>query len=209
MRGRFQYSLSSLLWLTLCFALLLSSVLMYRRMAKAERENDILRGSAGYSVGEEPVVVSYNWPIDVDIENQITGRMKGMNFVGVDCDSKITFRNGFSKEVKFYFPLLRKANCNSNSSQFVYSKEIEPELRQQKTISLKPGESFTISLGKLTWMFSDRDLFDGKESLDRGRWALIFGVPDGENPDDYVAGTLITNPIHWKIDKNCKVYSNP
>lgn len=50
MRRRFQYSLSSILWLTLCVALALSSVLMYRRMERAERENVMLRAEAGYLV---------------------------------------------------------------------------------------------------------------------------------------------------------------
>jgi hypothetical protein len=48
MRWKLQYSLSSILWLTLCCALVLSSVLMYRRMEKAEWENGMLRASAGY-----------------------------------------------------------------------------------------------------------------------------------------------------------------
>jgi hypothetical protein len=206
MRWRFQYSLSSIMWLTLCLALLLSSVLMYRRMEKAERENGILRGRAGYSVGEEPVVVAYNWPIDVDVDCRITSMMKGADRVFVDCDSSITIRNNFDKEVKLHFPLLRMAYCTSNSSQFVYSKDIEPKLQQQKTITLKPGESCTIPLGRASWDLANRDLFEGKKSSDDGRWTLVFGVPAGENPDDYVVGTLVTNAVHWKVDKNCKVY---
>jgi hypothetical protein len=63
---KFQYSLSSILWLTLCVALALSSVLMYRRMEKAERENVMLRAEAAYlTVGDESqfhaaYVKSYN-----------------------------------------------------------------------------------------------------------------------------------------------------
>jgi hypothetical protein len=48
MKWKFQFSLSSLLWLTVCCALLLTSVLMYRRMAIAERDSAILRKDAGY-----------------------------------------------------------------------------------------------------------------------------------------------------------------
>jgi hypothetical protein len=54
MRWKFQYSLSSLLWFVFCFALLLTSFLMYRRMSKAEQESAILRKDAGYlAVGDE------------------------------------------------------------------------------------------------------------------------------------------------------------
>jgi hypothetical protein len=57
MKWKFQFSLSSLLWLTLCLALLLTSVLMYRRMAdaehrmvQAEAEAALMRKAAGYLV---------------------------------------------------------------------------------------------------------------------------------------------------------------
>jgi hypothetical protein len=60
-RWKFQYSLSSLLWFTLCLALVLSSVLMYRRMEKAEGENSILRQEAGYLVvGDERLLHAVN-----------------------------------------------------------------------------------------------------------------------------------------------------
>lgn len=61
MRWKFQYSLSSLLWFTLCLALMISSFLMYRRMEKAEKENLILRREAGYlTVGDERLVHAVN-----------------------------------------------------------------------------------------------------------------------------------------------------
>ena len=57
MRWKFQFSLSSLLWLTVCLALLLTSILMYRRMCDAERrmteaeaEAKVVRKAAGYLV---------------------------------------------------------------------------------------------------------------------------------------------------------------
>ena len=57
MKWKFQFSISSLLWLTICFALLLTSILMYRRMAKAEAEAEVLRKAAGYLVvGDEKMV---------------------------------------------------------------------------------------------------------------------------------------------------------
>ena len=62
------------------------------------------------------------------------------------------------------------------------------------------GESFTISFLKHSCGFSDRDLFEGKEIFDYGRWALVFGMPESENPDEYLVGTVLTNPIHWKLE---------
>jgi hypothetical protein len=57
MTWKFQFSLGSLLWLTLCLALLLTSVLMYRRMVEAEAELPVLRRAAGYlAVGDEKLV---------------------------------------------------------------------------------------------------------------------------------------------------------
>jgi hypothetical protein len=57
MKWKFQFSLSSLLWLTVCLALLLTSILMYRRMVRAEAELPVLRRAAGYlAVGDEKLV---------------------------------------------------------------------------------------------------------------------------------------------------------
>lgn len=57
MRWKFQYSLSSILWFTLCAALVLSSVLMYRRMTKAERNEEAYRRAAwSLVVGDERLV---------------------------------------------------------------------------------------------------------------------------------------------------------
>ncbi|MCC6123580.1 MAG: hypothetical protein IT426_01320 [Pirellulales bacterium] len=57
MKWKFQFSISSLFWLTLCLALLLTSILMYRRMAdaehrmvQAEAEAALMRKAAGYLV---------------------------------------------------------------------------------------------------------------------------------------------------------------
>lgn len=206
MGRNFQYSLSALFCFTLCLALAISSILMYRRMEKAEKENSILRSSAGYDVKAEPVMVHFNWPINIDISCNITGTMKGMNCVACDYDSRITFRNDFSKDVKVHFPLLRMSRCSSSSAEFIYSAKLEPEFKANKTISLKPGESFSMTFAKHNCVFTDRDLLEGKESFDLGRWALVFGVPDGQNADEYLVGTILTNPIHWKMDKNCRGY---
>jgi hypothetical protein len=113
MRGRLQYSLSSILWFTLCLALLLSSILMYRRMSKAEAENTRLRF--------EPAYVDVNLPL-----------------VSVDVLCRVT---------------------------------------------------------------SLRHIAD---SISVSRWALVFGVPDGEDPDKYVVGTVLTKTIHWQIEKDSK-----
>ena len=47
-RKRFQFSIRSLLFFTLIAALVTTSLLMYRRMSKAERELITLRNEAGY-----------------------------------------------------------------------------------------------------------------------------------------------------------------
>jgi hypothetical protein len=204
MHWKFQYSLSSLLWFTLCLALVLSSVLMYRRMAKAELENGLFRASAGFTKEDEPAFFQVNQSIDIDINRHVSSIMKGINGVRCEYNSEITFRNDSPKDIKLHFPLLRKAHCYPGSCEFIYSAELEPELKQSKTVTLAKGESFNISLPKRgATLFSSRDLFDGKEQFDYGCWALVFGVPQGENPDDYVVGTVLTKPIHWKIDKNC------
>jgi hypothetical protein len=70
MKWKFQFSLSSLLWLTVCIALLLTSVLMYRRMCDAERrkteaeaEAAVVRKAAGYLVvGDQKLVHAHQVP---------------------------------------------------------------------------------------------------------------------------------------------------
>ena len=64
MKWKLQFSLSSLLWLTLCFALLVTSILMYRGMVQAERraaqaqeEAANMQQAAGYlTIGDRKLV---------------------------------------------------------------------------------------------------------------------------------------------------------
>jgi hypothetical protein len=204
MSGRFQYSLRSLLLLTLFLALAISSVLMYRRARKAEHENVILRFATGYDNKTEPVLVDSNAPVEIDIERNITSILPSGDFILRDYDSRVTFRNTSPKDVKVHFPLLRMSECFPRSCEFISAAKLDPEFKATKTISLKPGETFSFTLAKQTGSLSDRGFLEEKESFDFGRWALVFGVPDGENPDEYLTGTILTNPIHWKVDKDCK-----
>jgi hypothetical protein len=64
MKWKFQYSLSSLLWLTVCSALLVTSILMYRRAREAERataaavcQTLLMRSTIGYlEIGDKALV---------------------------------------------------------------------------------------------------------------------------------------------------------
>jgi hypothetical protein len=64
MRWRLQFSLSLLLWLTLCLALLVTSILMYRRVGEAERakadaegQMELMRMAIGYlKIGDKTLV---------------------------------------------------------------------------------------------------------------------------------------------------------
>ena len=62
---------------------------MYRRMEKAEKENVSLRAAAGYSVGEQPVIVAYNWPIDIDVACRVTSMQKFTSSVIMDYNSEM------------------------------------------------------------------------------------------------------------------------
>jgi hypothetical protein len=205
---KFQYSLSSLLWFILCSALLLSGILMYRRMEKAERENQLLRHSAGYSIESEPVLVQYNWPdVNVSVLCNVKSILEGRNYIHIDYTTEFTFQNTGYKELKIHLPLIRASFCTPASMDL--SNNLNPPWKQNKEIVLQKGESFTIAFPEEHIEFPNRDFFGGKDNIDYGRWALVFGMPEGENPDDYLVGTVLTNPIHWQIEKGCKIYSNP
>jgi hypothetical protein len=106
-----------------------------------------------------------------------------------------TFTNFADKECRLHLPLLRAGYLTSNSNEFIFSKDLKAVWKETRTINLKPGESFLIS--HEIEGFSDRKQFGSKTHTSASRWQLVFGVPDGEDPDKYVVGTVLTNPIHW------------
>ena len=197
---KFQFSLSSLLWFTICCALLVSSVLMYRRMSKAERENEIMRKWEGYSKEDKPVFICVNSSeVTVDVVYHVTYMSRcGDNAIACNYSPDFIFRNRGPEEIRIHLPLIRAHYCIFNSTTFKHS--LDSEWKQSKDIVLKKGESFTLAIRRkgMSSQFETPDLFEGKDSRDCGRWALVFGVPEGEDPDKYLVGTVLTNPIHWQ-----------
>jgi len=99
-------------------------------------------------------------------------------------------------------PLLRACFCVPDGRDL--GDTLEPEWKQNKIIVLRPGETFTISMPNKGRIFG-HDLFAGKDSFDYGRWALVFGVPDGEDPNKYVVGTVLTKTVRWQLEKGRKI----
>jgi hypothetical protein len=96
-----------------------------------------------------------------------------------------------------HFPLLRASAWFPTSTQYIFTSQLEPQWKENKTITLKPGETYTISLPE--GLHETRyDPFGVKNPDQNGRWALVFGVPDGEDPDKYLVGTVLSNPIQWR-----------
>ena len=42
------------------------------------------------------------------------------------------------------------------------------------------------------------DVFERQDSKKCGRWALVFGVPAGDDCDKYLVGTVLSNPIQYR-----------
>jgi hypothetical protein len=143
---------------------------------------------------EQPPFVQVNWPCKVDVVAHVSDRLKGENFYRWGMQTDFAFRNNFNKEIRIRLPLLRASLWNPSSTQFLFNAELAPEWKQHKTITLKPGESFTLSLAK-DGRLTQNDLFARQES---DRWALVFGAPDGEDPDKYLVGTVLSNPIEYR-----------
>lgn len=80
---------------------------------------------------------------------------------------------------------------------FLFSSQLDPEWKETKTITLKPRESFTLSLPECGLMTTD-DVLDQPDSKKSGHWALVFGVPAGEDSDKYLVGTVLSNPIQYR-----------
>jgi hypothetical protein len=178
---------------------------MYWRMEQAERENSTMRASTGYSDGYEPVLVMVNMPnrVEVEVDNLMTSAcVLDKNTTSYDYTTRIVFRNCGPKEIRLHLPLLRSRFCTPN--QIDFSIKNEPPWNQNKEIVLPKGESYEILESKTNGTTFGYDFFQGEESRDYGRWCLVFGVPEGENPNKYIVGTVLTKPVRWKIDKNCK-----
>ena len=130
---------------------------------------------------------------------------------GIENDSYIaysgtavfSFKNINYKECLIHLPLLRAGFLSPNSNEFIFYKDMQSVWRQNKTITLKPGESFEIS-HQISGFTSNHKIFCLEDGADYCRWELVFGVPDGENPDQYIVGTVITNQIHWASEKTKK-----
>jgi hypothetical protein len=156
-----------------------------------------------------PEFVQINWPMNVDVLYQIEDSIEskedadivvggvpfrgGKKYYRYDGTAVFTFHNDFDKDVKIHLPLLRASWWFPGSTQFYFTNDLKPEWKQEKTITLKPDETYTLSHRFVLGM--QKKKVDGMED---GRWALVFGVPDGEDPDEYLVGTVLTNLIRWE-----------
>jgi hypothetical protein len=146
---------------------------------------------------ERPEFVQVNSPFNVDIVYHVSDMLKGTNCYAWDVQRDFILRNDYNKDIRVHLPLLRASFWNPPFTQFIFNSDLDPEWKKSKNISLKPGESFKVSLPRSGLETAD-DLFDGHQSKEHGRWALVFGVPDGEDSDKYLVGTVLSNPIEYR-----------
>jgi len=152
---------------------------------------------------ERPEFVQVNWPFNVDVVYHVSDRMKGGNCYRWDVQCDFILRNDNNKDIRVHLPLLRASLWNPPFTQYIFHSQLDPEWKKTKTITLKPGESFTISLPESGLTTTD-DVFERQDSKKCGRWALVFGVPPGEDPDKYLVGTVLSNPIQFRNEMKDK-----
>ncbi len=171
---------------------------------KARGERLVL--TLGSSVEERPEHVSTDFPVRVDVVYNVSGILVSANgFLNYEATADFTFKNEFRDRVRIRLPLLGAAYWSPDSTKYIKHSELRPEWKQRKTIVLRKGETFTLKVlsGNCLMKCDARELERG---FDRGRWALVFGVPDGEDPDLYLVGTVLTEPIHWQRAEKFKSY---
>jgi hypothetical protein len=116
--------------------------------------------------------------------------------------TKVTFRHHDPEECRLHMPLLRACFCTT-----VYAElnKLDSPWDHKQDIVLPSGQSSFELVTENKNALCAEDKFKGNDCIDSGRWALVFGVPDGENPDKYIVGTVLTKPVRWIKDKDCKI----
>lgn len=152
--------------------------------------------AAPVSPPSRPRHVDVDFPVRVDVTfnvRPVTSESEG-NFV-YRGTADYTFTNNSPSERRIRLPLLRASYAKSNSTQYVSHAELPAEWKTPRTIVLSPGRTATITVpvsGDSDTPLSRLTARSGDE-----RVALAFGVPEGEDPDRYVVGTVLTEPVKW------------
>jgi hypothetical protein len=107
-----------------------------------------------------------------------------------------TFRNVHHDEIRIHLPLLRAGFWFPGGTQFIDHRSLPAEWKQPHTATLKKGDSWTWTVNASGTCNHNVSALD--KGFQYGRWALVFGVLDGEDPDQYLVGTVLSNPIHWQ-----------
>ena len=142
---------------------------------------------------ERPEFVQVNRPFNVDVVYHVSDMLKGTNCYAWTVQHDVILRNDYDKDIRVHLPLLRASYWNPLSTQFIFNSDLDPEWKKSKNLTLKPGESLTISLPEGGLLTSD-DLFARQKSKKCDRWALVFGVPDGEDSDKYLVRNGAVKP---------------
>ena len=102
-----------------------------------------------------------------------------------------TFRieNIDTKPMKVWLPLLRSGILTEDS----FSETQFSEFQTESETSLLPGESMTVTT-PVACTFER-----GRTKPSKWRHALVFGVPSSEHADDYLSGTIVSQPVTWNI----------
>ena len=146
--------------------------------------------SMGASDIKAPHIVS-GFPLDVQVVYRVRTKEKGNNtmvYVGV---ADFVIKNDDSDPAKLHFPLVRAMSWTPTSTQFVFLEQLDEEWKRERIVELMPGQEFTVTVPVAGI------LFDARERL-LHRWGLVFSPPSNEDPDEFVAGTIVTQPIRWQ-----------
>lgn len=109
--------------------------------------------------------------------------------------AEYTFRNERQYDVRIKLPLARLVNMSPNTAEFVSDDALGGVWKENRTLELRPGETATIATPCGGTVRKTSSWFGS--ALPEMRHALVFDVPDDANPDRYLVGTIVTEPVRW------------
>lgn len=112
--------------------------------------------------------------------------------------SVITFVNHADRPIKVKLPVVRELGVGSDSVSYFPPPE-SGSLAESRVLTIAPRSTAvvesTFGMSMEEKLTAD-DLYAGKAKPYRCGW--VFDVPDGEKPDDWLSGTIISDPVRWR-----------
>jgi hypothetical protein len=110
------------------------------------------------------------------------------------------FRNRADRPLKAKLPVVRRMSVSPTSVQYENGPPPPPDpFAEQRVLDIAPGAEVTLASQFGYSLADDPSLADLVAGRGRPlRYAFVFDVPDGASADEWVSGTVITEPVEWR-----------